>query len=73
MTSFDDDPFYQVMKEQTLKLLSSIKHKMYILDAFPSINDLGISQIAPMLKDGTDRVVIDVGNTPSSQCNRLIF
>ncbi|CDH93005.1 Acyl_transf_3 domain-containing protein [Caenorhabditis elegans] len=59
VTSFDDDPFYQVMKEQTLKLLSSIKHKMYILDAFPSINDLGISQIAPMLKDGTDRVVID--------------
>ena len=59
--SFKDDPIYQTMKEQMLKFISNIKYKLYILDALPRINRGAISKIAPLIKNETAPVIIDVG------------
>ncbi|KAF1758634.1 hypothetical protein GCK72_015093 [Caenorhabditis remanei] len=59
VTTFDKDPIYQTMKEQMLRFVSTIKYKMYILDAFPSIDRWKVPQIGPMIKNGTDPVAID--------------
>lgn len=60
MLRFDKDPIYQVMKLQMQKFVNNVKHKMFILNALPEINRSIVMKIAPMLKNGTDPVVIDV-------------
>ncbi|CCO25599.1 Acyltransferase 3 domain-containing protein [Caenorhabditis elegans] len=41
------------------KFVNNVKHKMFILNALPEINRSIVMKIAPMLKNGTDPVVID--------------
>lgn len=60
VSSFDQDPIYQTMKEQMLKFISNIKYKLYILDALPRINRGVINQLAKLFRNHTDPVAIDV-------------
>ncbi|CCD70192.1 Acyl_transf_3 domain-containing protein [Caenorhabditis elegans] len=59
VSSFDQDPIYQTMKEQMLKFISNIKYKLYILDALPRINRGVINQLAKLFRNHTDPVAID--------------
>ncbi|EGT46842.1 hypothetical protein CAEBREN_28848 [Caenorhabditis brenneri] len=59
VTSFDKDPTYQIMKNQTFKYLSNIKYKLYILDAIPRTIAAAINKFGAFMKNGTDPVVLD--------------
>lgn len=60
VTSFDEDPIYQIMKSQVLKFISNIKYKIYILDAIPRLNIEFIERIVPMMWRGAPAQFIDV-------------
>ncbi|EGT42678.1 hypothetical protein CAEBREN_06063 [Caenorhabditis brenneri] len=59
VTTFDEDPIYQTMKEQMLKFISNIKYKLYIMDAFPRVNQPMVHQIGRLMKEKEDPVKID--------------
>ncbi|CAB04848.3 Acyl_transf_3 domain-containing protein [Caenorhabditis elegans] len=59
VTSFDEDPIYQIMKSQVLKFISNIKYKIYILDAIPRLNIEFIERIVPMMWRGAPAQFID--------------
>ncbi|EGT33939.1 hypothetical protein CAEBREN_14880 [Caenorhabditis brenneri] len=59
VTSFDKDPTYQIMKNQTFKYLSNIKYKLFILDAIPRTIAAAINKFGAFMKNGTDPVVLD--------------
>ncbi|CAB04031.2 Acyl_transf_3 domain-containing protein [Caenorhabditis elegans] len=59
VTSFEEDPVYQIMKWQMLRLSSSTKKRIFILDAVPRVNTKLIDRIASWVKDGVDPVEID--------------
>ncbi|EGT33974.1 hypothetical protein CAEBREN_23955 [Caenorhabditis brenneri] len=58
VTTFDQDPTYQTMKGQMLKLIENIKNKLYIVHAIPSVQPGSISKIAEWVKNGTDPMVV---------------
>ncbi|EGT36905.1 hypothetical protein CAEBREN_23354 [Caenorhabditis brenneri] len=59
VTSFDQDPIYQVMKGQMLKFISNIKYKLFILDSIPRINRKIIEEIVPLMRNHTALEQID--------------
>uniref|UniRef100_A0A1I7U2X1 SGNH domain-containing protein n=1 Tax=Caenorhabditis tropicalis TaxID=1561998 RepID=A0A1I7U2X1_9PELO len=59
VTSFENDPIYQTMKEQMFKFISNIKYKLYILDSIPRIFYNGITSLPALLEKKTDPASID--------------
>uniref|UniRef100_A0A1I7U2X5 Acyl_transf_3 domain-containing protein n=1 Tax=Caenorhabditis tropicalis TaxID=1561998 RepID=A0A1I7U2X5_9PELO len=54
VTTFDEDRVYQKMKSQMLKMIENIKHKLYILNAIPTVESKEIRNIAGWVKDKKD-------------------
>ncbi|EGT46041.1 hypothetical protein CAEBREN_18785 [Caenorhabditis brenneri] len=59
VTTFDQDPIYQVMKGQMLKFISNIKYKLFILDSIPRINRKIIEEIVQLMRNHTALEQID--------------
>ncbi|EGT40164.1 hypothetical protein CAEBREN_31060, partial [Caenorhabditis brenneri] len=60
VTTFEQDPIYQVTKGQMLKFISNIKYKLFILDSIPRINRKIIEEIVPLMRNHTALKEIDV-------------
>lgn len=73
VTELKDDPIYQVMKKQMLKMVANIKNKLYILDALPRLNVKYITKIVALLKSGEDPVDIDVRLSLHSESNKPVL
>ncbi|CAB04373.1 Acyl_transf_3 domain-containing protein [Caenorhabditis elegans] len=59
VTTLEQDSVYQVMKQQILKLSENVKYKIYIMNAFPRIDQPSVEMIAKWLKNGTSPEEVD--------------
>ncbi|CAI5445109.1 unnamed protein product [Caenorhabditis angaria] len=56
---FENDPIYKTMLNRTRQLVKNIKHKLFFLNAIPSVNSQEVDKIADELKNNMSMIEID--------------
>ncbi|CAL2040181.1 unnamed protein product [Caenorhabditis brenneri] len=59
VTNVEEDPIYQSMKKQALKLVDNVTYKMFVLTSIPEIEHANVQKIVPTVKNKMDLVKFD--------------